>query len=156
MHWVRYDRHTSMIPINFIALGDARMRMNPITGQGMGRVMVEAATLDSVLRASTVSPSGPAIGPAFFKKAAARTANTWLQLKLADYANASCEPVPGETREISARFRKYQSYVGKRSLAGDKDIIVRGAGVRGWVSPPTDLFAPSVLLKVAMDWIRSC
>jgi hypothetical protein len=153
MHWVKYHQHASVLPVNFIALGDALMKMNPVFGQGMAKTMVEAITLDAVLRsASPSSSSRSAIGPIFFKKVAARTSRTWQQVKFGDYANEACDPVPGESRDMGARQRAFNSRFGRLGVKGDKDIRRRMMGIRAWVLPPTDAFAPSVLAKLALAW----
>jgi 2-polyprenyl-6-methoxyphenol hydroxylase-like FAD-dependent oxidoreductase len=149
MHWVKYHEHTMSLPSNFVASGDALQRLNPIAGQGMAKAMVEATTLDAVLRASVT----PTIGPAFFKKVAARTGSVWTSTKIGDYAYEVCEPALGETREFGARQRKFNRRIGKRALAGDQDIQLLIMGIRSWVLPPTDMLAPSVLMKLALDWI---
>jgi hypothetical protein len=150
MHQVKYHDHPSSLPVNFVALGDASKKLNPVFGQGMAKTMVEATTLDAVLRASTDS----AIGPTYFTKAAHRTGSVWTSTKIGDYANDTCEPVPGETRALGARQRKFNSAIGKRALAGDKDIQRRMMGLRSWVYPHTDMVAPSVLLRLAADYVR--
>jgi hypothetical protein len=151
MHWVKYGEHTSSLPVNFVALGDSHMKINPIGGQGMAKSMVEVTTLDSVLRASGSS----AIGPAFFKKVAARTGSVWTSTKVGDYGYDVCEPALGETRGLGARRRKLNGLIGKRALGGDKDIQRRMMGIRSWVLPHTDMVAPSVLLKLALDLVRA-
>jgi hypothetical protein len=150
MHWVKYHEHAPSLPLNFVALADSLTRLNPALGQGMAKAMVDVTTLDAVLRASATS----AIGPTFFKKLAARTSSIWMSTKTSDYAHDSCEPVSGETREFGARQRRFNGCIGKRVLAGDQDILLRMMGVRSWVLPPTDMLAPSVLLKLAADWMR--
>jgi 2-polyprenyl-6-methoxyphenol hydroxylase-like FAD-dependent oxidoreductase len=150
MYWIKYNKHTSSLPANFVAISDARMKVNPVWGQGMAKATVDVTTLDAVLRASTDS----AVGPAFFKKAAARTTRVWKGNKIADYGSDACEPALGETRELGARQRRFNAAVGKRALAGDKDIQRRLTGLRAWVYPHTDMLAPSVLAKLAWDWVR--
>jgi hypothetical protein len=154
MHWIKYHEHASVLPVNFVALGDALLKMNPVFGQGMAKTMVEAITLDAVLRSvSASSVRGLGIGPIFFKKLVARTSGTWKQVKFGDYAHEGCEPVLGETRDVGANQRAFNSRFGRRALKGDKDIQRRMMGMRAWVLPPTDAFAPSVLAKLAMDWV---
>jgi hypothetical protein len=150
MHWVKYHEHAATLPENYVALGDAWMRLNPVFGQGMAKAVVEATTLDGVLRGA----AGPAVGRAFFARAAARTGGVWTQTKIGDYAHASCAPAAGETRALGARRRAFNARVGKRGLRGDLDVQRRMLGVRGWVLPATDMMAPSVLGKLALDWVR--
>jgi 2-polyprenyl-6-methoxyphenol hydroxylase-like FAD-dependent oxidoreductase len=52
LHHLRYDQCAQdAMPANFVVLGDAMMRVNPIFGQGCGKAAIDAATLDGVLRA---------------------------------------------------------------------------------------------------------
>jgi 2-polyprenyl-6-methoxyphenol hydroxylase-like FAD-dependent oxidoreductase len=150
MHWVKYHEHADTLPANYVVLGDAWMRMNPVFGQGMAKALVEATTLDGVLRAA----AGPAVGRAFFARAAARTGGAWTQTKIGDYAHDTCVPAAGETREMGARSRAFSARLGKRMLRGDTDLQRRMLGVRAWVLPATDMMAPSVLAKLALDWVR--
>jgi hypothetical protein len=39
----------SLLPGNFVALGDAIVRLNPVNGQGMAKVAVEVIVLDRAL-----------------------------------------------------------------------------------------------------------
>jgi hypothetical protein len=48
---VRWDQlGREEMPANFVALGDAAMRVNPIFGQGCGKAAVDVTTLDGILR----------------------------------------------------------------------------------------------------------
>jgi 2-polyprenyl-6-methoxyphenol hydroxylase-like FAD-dependent oxidoreductase len=56
MHHVRYDKcDKHQLPVNFAALGDAIVRVNPIFGQGCGKGAMDVATLDGVLRKAKVT-----------------------------------------------------------------------------------------------------
>jgi 2-polyprenyl-6-methoxyphenol hydroxylase-like FAD-dependent oxidoreductase len=153
MHWVKYHEHTSVLPSNFIAAGDSWLRLDPLLGQGMSKAMAEAITLDAVLRRVRPSLSTvPAIAPAYFKKISARMAGVWMGGKLGDYEFEACEPVAGESRDIEPVMRAVRMAAVKRMLRGDQDLQRRMSGVNAWVLPPTDLLAPSVLVRLAMDW----
>jgi 2-polyprenyl-6-methoxyphenol hydroxylase-like FAD-dependent oxidoreductase len=149
MHWIKYHEHARTLPTNFVALGDAWMRLNPVWGQGCTLALMGATTLDGVLRAA----SGLAVGPAFFATLHTRLGGTWADMKARDYAYDACEPVRGEDRSVGAGRRAFAEMLGKRALAGDKDVQRRMLGVSAWVLPPTDMLAPSVLGKLALDWV---
>lgn len=135
------------------------MRLNPINGQGMAKVALEVTTLDGVLRKMRKDPTGLNIASTFFDHLAARTAGAWAQQKLTDYALPTCEPVLGETRDIvtvglkAAIMNAFGTGIRNRMMRGDLDVASKVLGVAGWVRPSTDLFMPSVLMKIVSDKI---
>jgi hypothetical protein len=161
MHYVKYHEHVAVLPNNFVALGDAHLRLNPVFGQGMAKTAVEVTILDSVLRRiarpspSAAASTGLIVSPSFFKSLHARVGGTWKTTKFGDYANDCCEPASGETLAVGAGMRAFNSKVGKRAIVhGDLDVQRRMMGVRAWVLPPTDIIAsPSVLGKLALDYV---
>jgi hypothetical protein len=154
MHWVKYHQHISMVPSNFVAVGDSWMRLNPVWGQGAAMAMIQATSLDATLRAvPSTSQSKLAIAPAYFKKIDARLGGVWNDVKSRDYEYEACDTVPGESRQTGARSRAFGMAIGKRAVAGDVDLQRRLMGVTQWVLPPTDMVAPSVLARVALGWV---
>jgi 2-polyprenyl-6-methoxyphenol hydroxylase-like FAD-dependent oxidoreductase len=158
MTLVKYHKHADALPRNFIALGDAWLRLNPINGQGMAKAALEAATLDATLRSASHRRGEPLdVATSFYKRIAPRLLRTWAQQKAADYKLETTEPAQGELREqsqaglMSTLISGFTTGVGKRLLAGDRDVAARAMGVSAWVCPPTDLFAPSVVGKILFD-----
>ncbi|KAG8913742.1 hypothetical protein FRC01_004408, partial [Tulasnella sp. 417] len=66
LSWVRWHLAKDLPP-NFVAIGDATMKLNPIYGQGIAKACIDITTLDAVLRRiPSVSPL-PSISKPFFK-----------------------------------------------------------------------------------------
>jgi 2-polyprenyl-6-methoxyphenol hydroxylase-like FAD-dependent oxidoreductase len=50
LHRLKYSKQAASMPNNFVALGDAVIRLNPVNGQGMAKAAVEVIALDGALR----------------------------------------------------------------------------------------------------------
>jgi flavin-dependent dehydrogenase len=154
MHMIKYHQHISMVPSNFVAVGDSWMRLNPVWGQGATMAMIQATSLDATLRAvSATSQSKLAIAPAYFKKIDTLLGGVWDDTKAHDYVYEACDTVPGDSRQIGAWSMVYERAIEKRATRGDVDLQRRMIGVTSWVLPPTDMITPGVLAKVALDWV---
>jgi hypothetical protein len=83
---LRYDQcEKGALPVNFVALGDAAMRVNPIFGQGIGKAAIDVATLDGVLRRIGASSAGIVhtnVTVEFFKQHIRRTQPMFDQTRM--------------------------------------------------------------------------
>lgn len=81
LSWVRYhnvDGKNGTLPTNWVAVGDAVMKLNPVYGQGCSKANLDVITLDGVLRATPASGFGSAnVSGTFFKSEAPRVAGAW-------------------------------------------------------------------------------
>jgi hypothetical protein len=150
-------------PDNFVAVGDARMRVNPTYGQGCGKASSDAVLLDSLLRCVQGNRIPAGFSKQYFKaqsqkldgmldftKAEGVTgvyaprvpANT-----TADYGFKSTVPAEGETHAVGAFGRWYSGHIVKichtQAWLGSTFWLING-GMR----PPTDFFAPRVVFAV--------
>jgi hypothetical protein len=141
LHDLRYETHTAVMPSNFIAvrniglpsdailtvvqLGDSVMRLNPVNGQGMTKVLITAVVLDALLRAPAAASALPSTFAAdFFIAGHAKTHHVWNGNKVADYAYPACDVARGESRERGAWLRWYNCHVG-HVLARGVSALVR-------------------------------
>ncbi|KZW01414.1 hypothetical protein EXIGLDRAFT_78086 [Exidia glandulosa HHB12029] len=143
---VRYESSDAQVPGNFVALGDACMRLNPRLGEGCTKAALCALTLDGVLRRTTLTPKVD-IGKTYFKLLGKRCQGLWDASRWMDYGRATSVPVKGETLEEGATFRRF-SRVLYRVVAKDE-----GAATEVWknmmfLSPPGDVMRPSILVRV--------
>lgn len=149
MTLVKYHENVDL-PSNFIALGDAWMRLNSINGQGLAKTGLEATTLDATLRAS----SSLDISAPFYRRLTPRVLRAWTSQKISDAKLETSEPVqlPGSPPNMMDNLMTACTKgIGRRMLAGDRDVASRVMGISAWVRPPTDLMVPSVLGKVMLD-----
>ncbi|KAG8985257.1 hypothetical protein FRB93_005907 [Tulasnella sp. JGI-2019a] len=154
MSFIKYHQAPKgSLPNNWVAVGDAFFKLNPVYGQGCTKAMMDAVTLDSVLRCLPANQAIPTdFSGTFFRKAVARTEGMWDSTKATDYGWPTTEPAKGESLSEGAFFRNFGRYV---MYAGRTNIHVH----RTWqhtawgIKPNTDLFGPSVLGPVAWQWL---
>jgi 2-polyprenyl-6-methoxyphenol hydroxylase-like FAD-dependent oxidoreductase len=79
LHRLKYSKHAASLPNNFVALGDAAVRLNPVNGQGMAKAAVEVIALDGALRRVRAGRGAlPAkFAAKYFAHAAAITDRAW-------------------------------------------------------------------------------
>jgi hypothetical protein len=136
MHRVKYAQQPASLPSNFVAVGDALLRLNPVNGQGLAKSALEAIALDGRLRHArancSVLPTD--FGAKYFARVAQITDGTWYDSLLAriywysllsrdngkmdDYGNESCTPAKGESLELGAGYRWFSGIVLRRVLRG--------------------------------------
>jgi len=142
-----------LLPRNWVAMGDATMKLNHHYGLGVGKAMIEAVTLDGVLRAtSTDGFASSNISDQFFQKAVLRTRKLWETTKASDYGIEETTPVAGETHEDG----KFSRAFGRELLStASKDPAVYATwwNVNMLLAPETDLLSVVILAKVARNWL---
>ncbi|KAL5511076.1 hypothetical protein ACEPAH_4291 [Sanghuangporus vaninii] len=153
--WIRYER-APYIPSNFVAVGDAVMRVNPTYGQGCSKAAIGAITLDSLLRRpsmlrSTTIPQG--FGRKFFKFHSSRIASTWDGTKPIDYQWDTTIPVKGE-KLSDERINGKVAALLMQLAATDESVNSAVWHVRTFLAPSTDLMHPWILAKVLLLYLR--
>jgi 2-polyprenyl-6-methoxyphenol hydroxylase-like FAD-dependent oxidoreductase len=141
-----YDR-LGRFPDGVVAVGDAACAFNPVYGQGMTAAALGAEVLDRWLREWS-SHRGPGRGRVFQRRLARATAAAWRLAASADYRFRTTEgPPQGRVGRLTGRY-----------IAG----VMRAATRRPWVRrrlekvlhllrPPSSLFGPGVLARLAWD-----
>jgi 2-polyprenyl-6-methoxyphenol hydroxylase-like FAD-dependent oxidoreductase len=142
-----YDR-LGHFPEGVVAVGDAVCAFNPVYGQGMTAAALGAEVLDRWLRGESSRPS-PGRGRVFQHALARATATAWKLSTGADHGFRTTEgPPPGRVARLTGRY-----------IAG----VMRASTRRPWVRrrltevlhllrPPSALFGPGVLARLAWDW----
>ncbi|KAJ7113764.1 hypothetical protein C8R44DRAFT_881356 [Mycena epipterygia] len=142
------------LPSNFVAIGDANLKLNPIHGQGFGKIILNGLALNTLLY--TINP-GQEILPRdfsarYFKNNAANTQALWDSTRLHDYGTAGCEPMEGETKD-TGRFTRWFEL--KLMTAAIQDVEAASAlwHVRQLLATEKVFLAPTLLWKIL--WTRS-
>lgn len=137
--WRRYDK-MRQFPAGLLVLGDAISSLNPIYGLGMTVAALEALTLQRCLRRGEDD-----LARRYFKATAKTVGVAW---KLAASAELSLPEMEGR-RPLSVRV--VNNYVDRLLTVAESDVYVteRFAKVIGLIDPPSSLFHPSVLARVA-------
>jgi hypothetical protein len=140
-----YDRLAGF-PDGVVAVGDAVCAFNPVYGQGMSAAALGAEVLDLWLREE--AHRGPGGGRVFQRRLARATAPAWQMATGADYRyRAVAGPPQGWVARLTGRYF---------------DAVIRTATRRPWVRrrladvlqllrPPSALFGPGMLARVAWD-----
>ncbi|KAJ7362281.1 hypothetical protein DFH08DRAFT_1024261 [Mycena albidolilacea] len=140
------------LPSNFIAVGDAHIQLNPVHGQGVAKIMLNAITLNSLLH-SIDSPALPRdFSARYFKKNADRTEGLWDATRLHDYGSSDCEPMAGETRD-DGRFARWFELKLISAAMQHQEVASVLWRVRNMIAAERALLAPTVLWKAL--WTRS-
>jgi 2-polyprenyl-6-methoxyphenol hydroxylase-like FAD-dependent oxidoreductase len=141
-----YDR-LGRFPDGVVAVGDAACAFNPVYAQGMTAAALGAEVLDHWLRAGS-SHRGPGRGHVFQRRLARATAAAWM---LSAGADSRFRTTEGPPRGRVARLTGCH-------IAG----VMRAATRRPWarrrlaevlhlLRPPSTLFGPGVLARLAWD-----
>jgi 2-polyprenyl-6-methoxyphenol hydroxylase-like FAD-dependent oxidoreductase len=142
-----YDR-LGRFPDGVVALGDAVCAFNPVYGQGMSAAALGAEVLEGWLREETHRSQGG--GRVFQRRLARATAAAWQLSTGADYRFRTTEgPPQGRVARLTGRY---------------VEAVMRAATRRPWVRrrlaevlhllrPPSALFGPGVLARLAWDWL---
>jgi 2-polyprenyl-6-methoxyphenol hydroxylase-like FAD-dependent oxidoreductase len=142
-HRRRYDKLTRF-PDGLLVTGDAMCSFNPIYGQGMTVAAMEALCMREALQGGADD-----LPRRFFKVAAEPVSEAW---KLAVGADLSLPEriVPGP-RPLAARAAN--RYLDQVVAAAEHDPVMawRFFAVLGFEEPPSALFAPDTLRRVASD-----
>ncbi|GJJ10453.1 hypothetical protein Clacol_004679 [Clathrus columnatus] len=159
--YIQYNLYDNL-PSNFIAIGDSVMKVNPIKAVGCTKACIEALSLNGLLNKCyprkgrktddhDVLPKD--FSKRFFKLQAARTGSSWNSYKAEDYAYATTVPSKGDDpQKYGKSQRDFGRLIIQSLFVKDNELSLTFANVRGFLAPPTDLFSPSVLLKLL--WIK--
>jgi 2-polyprenyl-6-methoxyphenol hydroxylase-like FAD-dependent oxidoreductase len=146
----QYDR-LGGIPDGVVAVGDAVCAFNPVYGQGMTAAALGAEVLDHWLREES-SHRGPGRSRVFQRRLARATAAAWQLSAGADYRFRTTEgPPQGRVARLTGRYI---------------DGVVRASTRQPWVRrrlaevfhllrPPSALFRPGVVARLAWDWLAA-
>jgi 2-polyprenyl-6-methoxyphenol hydroxylase-like FAD-dependent oxidoreductase len=142
--WRRYDK-MRRFPAGLLVLGDAICSFNPIYGQGMTVAALEALALQRCLRRGT-----DGLARRYFRATAKVVGVAW---RLATGADLSLPELEGP-RPLPVRITN--KYVDRVLAAAESDTAVaeQFAKVIGFLDPPTRLFHPALIARVATAGLR--
>ncbi|KAG8855717.1 hypothetical protein FRB96_006761 [Tulasnella sp. 330] len=154
LNWIQYqnvDDTNGTLPNNWVAVGDAVMRLNPVYGQGCSKANVDAITLDAVLRAIPSNSFEAAnVSRSFFEAEGPRVAGAWDGTKSSDYGFKSTNAADGETLDKDKFGREFGHAIQKAGMK-HRDVQLAFLHVVMFLAPATDFFSPWVLGKVLFD-----
>jgi 2-polyprenyl-6-methoxyphenol hydroxylase-like FAD-dependent oxidoreductase len=142
--WRRYDK-MRRFPAGLLVFGDAICSFNPIYAQGMTVAALEALALQCCLRRGEKG-----LARRHFQASAKTIGVAW---RLATGADLSLPEVEGP-RPLPVRIAN--NYVNRVLAAAESDIVVaeQFARVIGFLDPPTKLFHPALVARVAATNLR--
>jgi 2-polyprenyl-6-methoxyphenol hydroxylase-like FAD-dependent oxidoreductase len=145
--WRRYDKWQARLD-GFIALGDASCAFNPIYGQGMTSGAISATILRDCVKESGLADAE--LPRKFFTRLASFQSDPWSLATGADFRFAGTE---GQ-RPLMSRI--LEPVLGKMFQVQDDDIEIsnRLGEVINMVKPPSAMFEPSMLMRIAAAWGR--
>jgi 2-polyprenyl-6-methoxyphenol hydroxylase-like FAD-dependent oxidoreductase len=141
----RHYESCARFPNGLLVLGDALCSVNPIYGHGMSLAVLQALALRDCLEAS---PSLDRVWRPFFAAAAAVTDRAWTIAAGADFAFRG---VTGTRPPGVDLINRYMAFV-HRAAATDHNVCRTFFDAANLLTPPTSLFRPGVLARVA----RAC
>ncbi|KAF8321410.1 uncharacterized protein EI90DRAFT_3079301 [Cantharellus anzutake] len=152
--WIDYA--FKPVPNNFIAVGDSLMRVNPVFGQGVSRLLFNAAVLNSTLHQALQPAAGHAELPrgfshSYFKRAFPIDKGMFDVNRMLDYGYDSTVPQPGETLAFGTTFRKYWAFV-LNLVSHDGESFKVFEDVSCGLRPAIDLIRPSFIFK-SLFWM---
>jgi 2-polyprenyl-6-methoxyphenol hydroxylase-like FAD-dependent oxidoreductase len=142
--WRRYDK-LRRFPDGLLVIGDAICSFNPIYGQGMTVAVFEALALQ---RSLARGENG--LARRYFRAASRTVGVAW---QLATGSDLTLPEVDG-ARPLPVRIAN--GYVDRVLGAAESDVIVAEhfAKVIGFLEPPTQLFHPTLVARVAAAGLR--
>lgn len=146
LNWVRWQMAKDL-PKNFVAIGDAIMKLNPVYGQGITKTCIDITTLDAVLRRIPSKLPLPNVSKLFFDREAPRVEGLWDGTRANDYGWPNTIPTEGEDLNHNAFMRTWGRdviFLGRE----DPNIHAIWWSVNMMVAPGTDLFSPKIVVKM--------
>jgi 2-polyprenyl-6-methoxyphenol hydroxylase-like FAD-dependent oxidoreductase len=145
----RYERMARW-PEGFVAAGDSVSAFNPVYGQGMTVAAIGAETLEDCLRAAR-GRGLVGLGSRFQERLAQANRTPWL---LATGDDFRWPETAGSRPERGSRLA--QRYVDALLLTVGEDQVTRLAflKVAQLLRPPTDLFLPAIMFRLARWKLR--
>jgi 2-polyprenyl-6-methoxyphenol hydroxylase-like FAD-dependent oxidoreductase len=141
-----YDR-LQRFPGGVVVLGDAVCAFNPVYGQGMTAAAIGAEVLERWLL-SPARRHSPSRGQVFQHALARATAAAWQLSTGADYGFETTEGTPqGRFAQLVGRYLARVMQAATRQPGAMRRLT----GVFHLLHPPTTLFGPGVLARLAWD-----
>ncbi|KAF5384504.1 hypothetical protein D9757_006479 [Collybiopsis confluens] len=148
--YIQYHK-VGNLPINFTAIGDSVLSVDPLYGQGCTKAMLGAVALHTVLaQSATQKDSGelpPDFSNRFFKEHFNKTDSFWQTTRLLDYGVPCTTPVPGEDLSSGRLLRWYFRRLQILAITDEQAGRVIWDGGMGY-GTPIDSLHPWLVMKV--------
>jgi 2-polyprenyl-6-methoxyphenol hydroxylase-like FAD-dependent oxidoreductase len=143
-----YEKWASALP-GLVAVGDAACAFNPVYGQGMSTAAMSARLLGEQLRVR--GPLAPDLPKRAFQAQIGMLRGAW---DLATGADLHFDTTEGKRPPF---LKAINRYVDALFVASNDDMTVRdvAADVMHLLLPPSALFAPGIVLRVARHALRA-
>jgi 2-polyprenyl-6-methoxyphenol hydroxylase-like FAD-dependent oxidoreductase len=138
----RYERMRDF-PQRYVVVGDAIACFNPIYGQGMSVGALEGEALEQTLDESA---GLDALGPRFFARAAKLIDTPWTMAVGSDFA---FKGVTGPKPVGTSLVNRYLDRV-HEAASTDRTVCRTFFDVANLLAPPTSLFRPRIVARVAV------
>lgn len=147
-HYERLDD----LPTGLIAIGDAFCSADPVSGAGMTKALLELNELRDLLHSG--DPGSPAFVKTYYARVAKIADRVWFVIREQNLRYPWIKDVEAK-RPFYFRFHNW--YVDRviELLHDDPAVYRRYLSVTHFISPPSVLMRPSVMLKVLRRWVRS-
>ncbi|KAM6501577.1 hypothetical protein JOM56_001554 [Amanita muscaria] len=145
------------MPSNWIAVGDSIMTINPILAQGVSKVLLGVATLNSLLHQQGQSERPDRLtenfANRFFHAQAEKIEPMWRGVKGIDYHFDTTIPIAGETLSNDWFVRSYiRAFFKLATKNNDAGSIMWH--VFNFLAPPIDYFHPYFVPRVLLEMLR--
>ncbi|KAF8321379.1 uncharacterized protein EI90DRAFT_3079215 [Cantharellus anzutake] len=147
-YWIDYA--SKPVPNNFITVGDALMRVNPIFGQGVAKLLFNSIVLNTALHGALQSSNKPELPPGFahsyFERVLRIDRGMFDTNRSLDYGYDSSVPQAGETLGAGKTFRKYWEML-LNFVSHDLSAYETFIDVLSGFRPGIDLMSPPFVFK---------
>ncbi|KAM6501579.1 hypothetical protein JOM56_001556 [Amanita muscaria] len=141
------------MPSNWIAVGDSIMTINPMSAQGISKVLLGVATLNSLLHQQGPGRLTENFANQFFHTQAEKIEPMWRSVKGVDYYFDTTTPIAGETLSTDWFIRSYiRAFLKLATKNNDAGSIMWH--VFNFLAPPIDYFHPYFVPRVLFEMIR--
>ncbi|KAF7310049.1 hypothetical protein MIND_00377900 [Mycena indigotica] len=133
------------LPVNFVALGDSVMTINPVFGEGCTKALRCVMVLQKqLLDHREISAS---FSSSFFEHLHIRTGWMWENTRTQDYGLPTTIPIPGESLSLGSFTRWYVKWFQRLAVTDSHAGRVMHDMVCG-MSSPVDALHPHLIVKV--------
>ncbi|KIL56560.1 hypothetical protein M378DRAFT_16991 [Amanita muscaria Koide BX008] len=141
------------MPSNWIAVGDSIMTINPMSAQGISKILLGVATLNSLLHKEGPGRLTENFANQFFHAQAEKIEPMWRSVKGVDYYFDTTTPIAGETLSTDWFIRSYiRAFLKLATKNNDAGSIMWH--VFNFLAPPIDYFHPYFVPRVLLEMIR--
>ncbi|KIK61241.1 hypothetical protein GYMLUDRAFT_166904 [Collybiopsis luxurians FD-317 M1] len=145
--YIQYHK-VANLPINFAALGDSVLSVNPLYGQGCTKAMLGAIALYTTLAQSeTPEELPPDFSERYFKEHFNKTDSLWQTTRVLDYGVPCTKPIAGEDLSSGRLLRWYIRKLWSLAIKDEQARRVVWDGAMGY-GTSVDPLNPWLAVKV--------